>query len=129
MTLIGIFLRALQQKIEKKLTRRLQNKYSDVHFPGTDHITNGRLPRYPEVARILEEMPMRFMETQHTKNRDTNNIRAPAASRLRDHQGQPPQRVFEDQAVAQLGPVVPRMRREVEATSQGVFVDVEDITE
>ena len=59
----------------------------------------------------------------------TNNIRAPAASRLRDHQGQPPQRVFEDQAVAQLGPVVPRMRREVEATSQGVFVDVEDITE
>ena len=45
------------------------------------------------------------------------------------HQGQPPQRVFEDQPVAQLGPVVPRMRREVEATSQGVFVDVEDITE
>ena len=74
-------------------------------------------------------MPMRFMETQHQRNRDTNNIRAPAASRLRDHKGQAPQRVFEDQAVAQLGPVVPRMRREVEATSQGVFVDVEDITE
>ena len=113
-----------------KLIRRLQNRYGGVQFQGPDNnITYGRVPRYEEVARILEAndpMAMRFMEPHHHRVRDReSNIRAPAASRLRESQCQS-QRVIDDHAVAQLGPVVPRMR---EAASQGVFVDVEDLTE